>query len=101
MFAHAGDCDHWIYIPTSAIQTIRRSGRVACAGHSHATAELQLKTPQSDLEKTFASVASLHQNKLFQPRGNMQLANLASAGCPDGYHWGQDQWGNWGCWPGP
>jgi hypothetical protein len=100
MFAHPGDCDRWIFIPATAIQSIQRSGRVACQGHWHTTADIQLKDPQSDLEKAFADVASLHQAKLIQGAGRQSLFG-ASPDCPPGTSWKQDQWGNWGCFPGP
>jgi hypothetical protein len=99
MFALQGDCEHWIYLPAAGIQTIRRTGRTACKGHSHVTAEIELKPPQTDLEKTFADVASLHQSDLLRLHGNLLASAQLNAACPLGTSWKQDQWGNWGCWP--
>jgi hypothetical protein len=99
MFALPGRCEHWIYLPRSAIQTIRRTGHVNCKGHFHASAVIQLKAPQSDLEKTFADVASLHQASLHELHGNFASVASLSMTCPLGTSWKQDQWGNWGCWP--
>jgi hypothetical protein len=93
MFAIPGRCEHWIYLPRSAIQTIRRTGHVTCRGHFHTSAVIQLKAPQSDREKTFADVAGLHQAHLLQLSGNLSYS------CPLGTSWKQDQYGNWGCWP--
>jgi len=99
MYALPGQCDHWIFLPRSAIQTIRRSGRVNCNGRLHTTATIQLKEPQSDGEKTFAGLASLHQASLLQLQRKLSLANALDPSCPTGTSWKQDQWGNWGCWP--
>jgi hypothetical protein len=97
MFALPGRCEHWIYLPATAIQTIRRIGRIACKGHYYSSAEIRLKAPQSDLEKTFADLASLHAASLPQLHGNQPMVSALS--CPPGTSWKQDQWGNWGCWP--
>jgi hypothetical protein len=99
MFALPGRCEHWIYLPRSAIQTIRRTGHVPCKGHFHTSAVIQLKAPQSDREKTFADVASLHQASLLQLHGNLASVAPLNPTCPVGTSWKQDQWGNWGCWP--
>ena len=99
MFALPGRCEHWIYLPRSAIQTVRRTGHVTCKGHVHASAVIQLKAPQSDREKTFADVASLHQASLLQLHGNLASVASLKPTCPLGTSWKQDQWGNWGCWP--
>jgi hypothetical protein len=100
MFALPGNCEHWIYLPGAAMQTVRRTGRITCKGHFHATAEIELKAPQSDLEKTLADVVSLHQSNLLRLHGDLPSgAQLNAAVCPPGTSWKQDQWGNWGCWP--
>ena len=99
MFAHPGGCERWIFIPTTAILSIRRSGRIACRGHSHAAAEIELKAPQSDLEKTFASLANLHQANLLSLQSNLQAGDPPDPGCQPPATWKQGgDWNVWGCW---
>lgn len=95
LFAHAGHCGPWIHIPRSAIDTITPAGRVRCRSHLHDTAEIALRQPETALEKTFADVAGLHRARLDQ-----LLASDDDHHCGPNQHWGQDQYGNWGCQPG-
>jgi hypothetical protein len=97
MFAHQGDCRHWIFIPRGVIQDIRNIGRVQCSGHFHPLAHIQLNAPQSDLEKAFASVANLHQSKLAQYTGNALMSDEPNILCPPGTQLRRDQSGNWVC----
>jgi hypothetical protein len=99
MFSHAGDCENWIFIAATAIQSIQRTGQVGCGAHSHNTADIQLKAPQSDLEKALACVASLHQAKLLQTAAYFQSAGPCPRQCQPGTSCKQDQYGNWGCFP--
>lgn len=39
MLAHAGDCERWAFIPTSAMQAVKSTGRVQCGAHYHTLAE--------------------------------------------------------------
>jgi hypothetical protein len=90
LFAHTGDCEHWVFIATSAIQTVKTTGRVQCGGHSYNLAEIQLKTPQSDLEKAFALVGDLHWAKL----ARSMVSAPANGPCPKGTKPVFDDWGN-------
>lgn len=100
MFANVGDCDHWVFIPASAIQSVRDTGQTVCLGHSHTTADIQLKDPQSDLEKAFSNVAGLHQAQLSKALAAPR-ARLAANPCPPGFELKRDQWGNLSCQPAP
>jgi hypothetical protein len=75
LFAPPGDCEHWAFIPKGAIKDINSVGRLPCGGHFHTLAEIQLQTPGSDVEKAFASVATLHRIK---------LANVTTRAANDG-----------------
>ncbi len=94
MFAHAGGCGHWIHIPKSAIASIISGSRIPCRGHSHATAEIQLKAPQSELEETFVRIAGLHRARLEQV-----LASALHSGLKCGHdeHKVTDSYGNERC----
>lgn len=96
MFAHVGGCDHWAYIPATAILSIRGTGRTACKGHSHATAEIELKAPNSDLEAALVNVAHLHQASLLQLQASVSWLTALNP-CPPGQHMGKDQYGNPQC----
>jgi hypothetical protein len=100
MLAHVGDCDHWVYIAASAIQKITDTGRVTCLGHSHTTADIQLKDPTSDLEMAFAGIANLHRQALAKVH-SLPTRALIGDPCPPGFHLGRDQFGNLSCQPGP
>jgi hypothetical protein len=64
LFAPPGDCEHWAFIPRGAIEAIEAAGRSSCGGHSHVLAHIQLKAPDGDVEKAYASVADLHRTQL-------------------------------------
>jgi len=99
MVAHIGNCRRWAHIPALAIKAIRGNGRVACGSHSHTVAEIHLKEPNSDLETAFANIANLHLSRLDDMQTKIAVGD-GGAPCGPGEHWGQDQYGNWGCQPG-
>jgi len=97
MVAHPGSCDEWVLVPAAAIQSIQRTGRAGCGAHSHATAEIQLKTPQSDLEKALSGIAGLHQARLFQVAAGLSSEDKCNPRCVPPKSCQQDQWLNWVC----
>jgi hypothetical protein len=99
MFALPNLCEHWIYLPATAIQAVRRTGRIACKGHSYVSAEIRLKAPDTESEKTLADIARLHQASLLQLQQSLPSAASLAPNCPIGTSWKQNEWGTWGCWP--
>lgn len=99
LVAHLGDCKRWAHIPASAIDKVTETGRLRCGTHTHPIADIQLKEPRSDTEVAYAALANLHRAKL----DDVLTSSLGGGGynCGPGEHWGQDQYGNWGCQVGP
>jgi hypothetical protein len=98
MFAHIGDCEHWIGLHTSTIKSIKELKRVECRGHSHVVAEIQLNSPTTELEKSFAAVTALHGAKLagLQLRAGAQTSDQPpSSRCVTG--WKRTADGSWYC----
>ena len=98
MFAHIGDCEHWIGLHTSTIKSIKELGRAECGGHSHVVAEIQLNSPTTELEKSFAAVTALHGAKLagLQLRAGAQTSDQPpSSPCLTG--WRRTATGAWYC----
>jgi hypothetical protein len=87
LFAPAGDCEHWAFIPKGAIEDVKNVGRSPCDGHFHVLAEIQLKAPGGDVEKAYASVADLHRTKLAKVS-----ARAANGGRPKDIHCPPDRW---------
>ena len=94
MFAHIGDCSHWVFISETVIQSVQNTGRVQCGGSTYSVAEIQLKAPQTELEKTFARVADLHRTKLAKLSSSNAIRSLPAITCPEGTQLTHDQWGN-------
>ena len=97
LFAHPGDCGRWVYIPASTIADIRPTGRVPCRGHSHPTAEIALKEPQSDLEKSLAGIAGLQSASLDRFLTPAPAGGADGHNCPKGFEWLPDEHGVYSC----
>lgn len=102
MFAHAGECGEWIQIPASSMKSIREVGRVRCRGHSHMVAEIELKEPEDEIGRVFASIANLRRSSISQLQAKLAGGVCSSnADCPPGQHCGPDGFGGSKCLPGP
>ncbi len=102
MFAHEGNCEHWVNIPASAMKTVRAAGHVGCDSHSHMVAEIQLKDPQDELGRTFANVANLHRLNMARLQANVAVGSCRdNSDCGVNQHCGPDGYGGMKCLPGP
>ena len=97
MFAHTGDCQHWVFIAASAIARIQNAGRTQCGGRLYSLAEIQLKSPETDLEKAYALVGDLHRTKLAQITTSVPTGGPPPIPCDPPKKLQRDELGNWYC----
>jgi hypothetical protein len=98
MFAYPGDCDRWVKIPCSQVESVEKLPAVVCADHHHQGVRLFMKRPSSAEGKAFADLAHLHRTKLgavqVRPvQGPASAGPIArqcipfpQGGCPPGMH---------------
>jgi hypothetical protein len=80
MFARPGDCAHWVRSPAGAIDHVEPLPSVACGGHSHHMARLQLAQPAAPESKAYAALAQLHRT----PTSTVTASYDGGIVCPGG-----------------
>lgn len=98
LFAHVDNCQHWIGLHTSTIKSVKELGHAECRGHLHVVAEIQLNSPTTELEKSFAAVTALHGARLARlqlPAGAQTSDQPPPTPCLTG--WKRTVDGTWYC----